>query len=58
MFPTDLCQASDQIQMTGSPPNGGAEAISDTEGPLRKEQRRWIDERGGGIYIGVDAPNA
>ena len=38
--------------------NGGAEAISDTEGPLRKEQRRWIDERGGGIYIGVDAPNA
>ena len=36
-----------------------SQAISDTKGPLRKEQCRWIDERGGTALICVaNAPNA
>ena len=34
-------------------------AISDTKGPLRKQQCRWIDERGGtGLICVADAENA
>ena len=35
------------------------QAISDTKGPLRKQQCRWIDERGGtGLICVADAENA
>ena len=38
---------------------GSGRAISDTKGPLRKQQCRWIDEWGGtGLICEADAENA
>ena len=58
MFPRDLCQASDQIQMTGSPPMVVQRQLVTQRDHLERNNADGLMRGGGGIYIGVDAPNA